>query len=206
MRTWRILFVLGGLLVIVGGSQHPRGTMAYMLAHPDWLWSHVVALVGVVALVAGLVHYRRAQVPPKLTDRWVTISIAMGALQAFEWGVHTLAYVDAARLAAEEATPVLTTHLWLATIIYTPFGIAVIGLIIAGMRERSLGSPWIVWIGILGATTHSVVMILLFVLELKQFEDLVWFSVLMPLWFLLAGLWPARIDGPRDEPNRTNSV
>ena len=195
VRAWRALFVLGGSLVIAGGSQHPRGSMVDMLAHPDWLPSHAVALLGVVTLVAGLVCYRRAIAPSGSTRRWVTISIAVATLQAFEWGLHTFAYVDAARLAAGEATPVLTTHLWLATIIYTPFGIAVIGLIIAGVRERSLGSPWIAWLGIVGATTHGVVMILLFILELEQFEVLVWFSVLMALWFMLAGLWPARDRG-----------
>ena len=195
MRAWRALFVLGGLLVIGGGSQHPRGSMVDMLAHPDWLPSHAVAFLGIVALVAGLVCYRRAVVPSGSTRRWVTISIVVATLQALEWGVHTFAYVDAARLAEGEATPVLTTHLWLATIMYTPFGIAVIGLIIAGVRERSLGSPWIAWLGIVGAAAHSVVMILLFVLELKQLTNLVWLSVLMALWFVLAGLWPTRDHG-----------
>ncbi len=205
MRAWRVLFILGGSLVIVGGSQHPRGSMVYMLAHPDWLWSHAVALFGVVALVAGLVFYRRVMVPSGSTERWVKISLIMGALQALEWGVHTFAYVDAARLAAGETTPVLTTHLWLATIVYTPFGISVIGLIIAGVREHSLGSPWIAWVGILGAASHAVVMILLFVLDLWQFSDLVWLSVLMALWFILAGFWPARAEGNRETGQRTTA-
>jgi len=77
-----------------------------------------------------------------------------------------MAYMDAHALAASHSTPVLTTHLWLATLVYPCFGVALFGLIRAGQRERSLGSRWIGWIGMVGAVAHGIVMVLVHSLEI----------------------------------------
>ena len=58
--VWRILFAVAGVAIIALGSRHPGGTMAEMLAHPDWIPSHVGMLVAFVSLLAGLLVYGRA--------------------------------------------------------------------------------------------------------------------------------------------------
>ena len=62
--------------------------------------------------------------------------------------------MDHANLAGGHSTPVLTTHSVLS-IIYPIFAVTVIGLILAGMHERALGSAWIGWLGIIGAAAHG---------------------------------------------------
>ncbi len=77
------------------------------------------------------------------------------ALQVIEMVMHTVSVVDHANLVAGRATPVLTTHLGLAVVFYPIFAVTIVGLILAGMRDRSLGSPWIGWLGILGVAAHG---------------------------------------------------
>jgi len=189
---WRSLFVIGGLLYVAGGFQHPQGSMAEMLANPIWVRGHATTLGGLLVLTAGLVLFRRAR-PGASVNRWLLPSIVAAALESLEMAVHTMAYVDAHALAASHSTPVLTTHLWLATLVYPCFGVALFGLIRAGQRERSLGSRWIGWIGMVGAVAHGIVMVLVHPLEIGAASVLFPVSVIfMSLWFVLAGVWPVR--------------
>jgi len=194
---WRALFVLGGVLVSAGGFMHPRGTMAEMLAEPIWFRGHATSALGYLALCAGLALYRRDAAPPERTRRWAGAAAVLMGFEAVEMTVHTFAYVDAGAAAdrvhgATMATPVLTTHLWMATIIYPLTGIAMIALIWTGMRERSLGSRWTGWLGMAGALAHAAVMPLVFLMDMLQFGILFPMILLLTMWFILAGAWPRR--------------
>ncbi|HYH82820.1 MAG TPA: hypothetical protein VEX86_23710 [Longimicrobium sp.] len=196
-NLWRALFVIGGALVIAGGFMHPRGTMAQMLADPNWLPGHSLQTVGFLALCAGLALYRRDAALPRRTRWWATAAAVMMALETLEMAVHTLAYVDraAAQATVEHvgmATPVLLTHLWMATLVGPVSGVALIALIWVGMRERSLGSPWIGWLGMIGAAAHAAVMPLVFLLNLPMFGIFFPMIIFLALWFCLAGVWPRR--------------
>ncbi len=191
-RMWRPLFVIAGIVYLGGGFQHPRGTMVDMLHDPVWFRAHSTVFIGLALLAVGLLLFRKATPASGSSDRWVLFAIVATVLEAIEMAVHTFAYVDGAALASGHATPVLTTHMLLATIIYPIFAIAIIGLIRAGRRDGVLGSPWIGWIGMLGAAAHGVVMFLM-IMEVS------WGAILFPIavitlsiWFVLAGLWPAR--------------
>ncbi len=198
---WRPMFVIGGILYIAGGAQHPVGRMEEMLVNPSWFRAHSTVFIGLVFLTVGLVLFRRPKPTSLSMDRWLLFAIVATALEAVEMGVHTMAYVDAQALTAGQSTPVLTTHTWLATVIYPFFAVALIGLILVGQRERSLGSLWIGWIGMLGAAAHGVVM------WLVMFE-IGWGGLLFPLaaislslWFILAGVWPVRRSVPSGTPS-----
>jgi hypothetical protein len=197
-NLWRVLFVLGAALVFFGGSMHPRGHMAQMLVDPKWLPGHSMAAVGFLVLSLGLARYRRAAAPDERTRWWARAATVTMALEAVEMTVHTLAYVDAGALPATAfhagmATPVLTTHLWMATLIYPLSGLTLIGLIWTGIRQRSLGSPWIGWIGMIGAAAHAAVMPLVFLLRVPEAGILFPLMTLFTtLWFVLAGVWPKR--------------
>lgn len=189
---WRALFVLGGLILLGVGPFHPRGeTLAEMLGHPDWLWQHTGMLIGFLVLLMSLIVLRRSAALPARTALWLKRAIAATALQAFEMAVHAMAYVDHDHLVAGAPTPILTTHLWMSIVIYPLFGAAMIGLIVAGVRDRTLGSAWIAWLGILGATAHGLAAPLVVGLDVPA-HFLFALLTLFALWAVIAGLWPAR--------------
>lgn len=206
--AWRLLFVAGALLIVPGTLRHPRDPeMAAMLANPDWMPSHLLLLAGFVALLAGLLAYRRTGGAG--TKRWVTLGIAGTALQVVEAAFHAAAVVDLDRLHAGAGTPVLSTHLALAALFYPLFSLSMIYLIVSGARERSLGSWWIAPLGILGVVMHGAAAILVVVLGLGLgvlFAGIALFG----LWMLLAALWPVRrgaveTSGPSGAARRAES-
>lgn len=198
-RGWRALFVVGGLLYAVGAFSHPRGTtMADMLVDPAWVPAHAAVFAGFLLVTRGLVSFRRSVPVSPTMDRWLLATLVLAVVQVIEMGLHTMAYVDAGALASDafhggSSTPVLTTHLWLSTLAFTPFAVAFLGLIWRGSRERVLGSPWILWLGTIGALAYGTVMWLVFILRVDGAGILFPVAHLaVPLWFVLAGAWPTR--------------
>lgn len=195
--SWRPLFLLSGVLIMVGGMNHPRGRMVEMLAHPDWVWSHTLLLLGFLSLLAGLVLYRRAAAPlPKRTSRWLRLALYGTVLQAIEMAFHTVSVVDGEHLAAGHPTPVLTTHLVQAVILYPVFAVTIIGFIVATARDRTLASPWIAWLGILGAAAHGLSTPLVVGLRISQAGILFPLVMLLAIWLALAAVWPRRSPAP----------
>lgn len=193
---WRFCFLLAAGLIIAGGPLHPGGSMAEMLAHPDWVLSHSLILAGFVAALAGLVLYRRSRPLPERTARWTRLAIWGTALQVVEMIFHTAAVVDHGHLVAGAATPVLTTHLRLVVVAYPVFGILTIGFIIATARERTLASPWVSWLGILGAAAHGAAAPLVVIFGVGQARILFPMVLLLALWYALAAAWPLRALAP----------
>jgi hypothetical protein len=189
---WRVPLLLAGLIILVGAPRHPRGTMTEMLAHPDWVLAHTLVLIGCVVLLAALVMLHRGGAQPARTAWWLRFAIVATAMQALEMAVHTAAVVDSGHLAAGRATPVLSTHLALSVVIYPLFGAAIVGLILATARERSVGSRWIAWLGVIGATAHGLAAPLVVLSGDTRFAILFPGIALLALWIVLAALWPAR--------------
>jgi hypothetical protein len=196
LHPWRTLFLVGAAGILAGGPRHPGGSMAEMLAHPDWLISHVLVLVGFLGILAGLVLYTRSGALPDATRRWGRLAVIGTALQVVEMVFHTASMVDHGNLVAGRGTPILTIHLALAVILYPVFAITIIGFIVATARERTLGSRWIAWIGIVGAAAHGMAPPLVVGLGDERFRILFPMVVLFALWLLLAALWPQRAPAP----------
>lgn len=194
---WRPLFVVAAVGLTVGGSMHPGGSFAEMLADPDWVPGHALVLGGFIALLAGLALHRRARPLPPASDRWSRLAILGTVLMVVEAAIHTAAAVDAAAVAAGTRAPVFTTHLWLSRTLQPAFGILMAGFVWVAARERSLGSPWVVPIGAPGVLAWGFAPIL----ALHVHGDLAILfplSVLaMSLWLVLAAAWPARGSEPR---------
>ena len=187
---WRILFVVAGMLLLAGGPRHPGGSMLEMLRHHDWFMAHALVTLGYATMAAGLVAFSRtvANTPMK---RWTWFAIGATALQTVEMAVHTAAMVDAGNLAAGHATPVLTTHLTMSMVFYPLFGLATAAFFIKGMRERAIGSPWIVWIGVIGTVANGIAPILVGLFGWTEARILFAFMVGIAVWLLLAAVWPA---------------
>ena len=189
-RAWRWLFMAGGLVYFAGSLQHPRGTMVEMLADPVWVRGHATIVVGIILMIAGLVTFRRSRSHSTQLGHWLRIAVIVSALEAVEMTIHTVANVDATALANGVSTPVLTTHLWLATLVYPLFGVVFACLIVAGLRNGELGSKWIAPIGLAGAVAHGVVMPLVLMFEIASATILFPIAALgISFWFVLAGLW-----------------
>jgi hypothetical protein len=199
--SWRALFVIGGLLVAIGGPQHPGGTMLDMLRDPAWFRAHALVFSGILAWTIGVWLFIQSRPASALPDRWLRFALVMTTLQMLDMAVHTMAYVDADALAAGAATPVLTTHLWLTVVIYPIFGIAMIGFIWTTQRKRLLGSVWIGWLGMLGAAGHGAAGLLVVGFEIGWASILFPFLVFLALWFILAGVWPSRQTVPAAVPD-----
>jgi hypothetical protein len=192
MQLWRVLLGASAIILMIGGPLHPGGDMAQMLADPNWIPSHVLQLVSYSALVAALVVFGRQPNLPSRTRRWTRIAVIGALLQTTEMVAHTVAYVDHAHLVAGHATPVLSTHLAMSIVFYPAFGIAMIAFIVATARERTLASPWIAWLGVVGAAAHASAPPLVVGLGLLQARILFPMVMLFGLWMLLASLWPVR--------------
>ena len=191
-RLWRLCFLLTGALIMAGGPMHPNGTMAEMLADPDWIPSHALMTLGFAALALGLVVYRRAVPLPSGSARWAGIALLGATLQTVEMVLHTAAAVDLENLVAGESTPILSAHLWLTNIAYPVFGATMIGFIVATARDRVLASPWIAWLGILGAAAHGAAGPLTVFFELGWAPILFPMVILLALWLVAAAVWPLR--------------
>lgn len=170
--------------------------MAEMLAHSDWLPAHLLMLAGWVTLLIALVVFRRASSLPERSQRWLRLALIGVALQALEMAIHTVANMDHGNLMAGRSTPLLTTHLWLAAVCYPIFGITAIGLILATVRDRVLGSPWIAWIGILGALAEGLAAPVVLLTEIPWTRILFPLFMLFAIWLILAALWPLRVRTP----------
>ncbi|WP_420128085.1 hypothetical protein [Longimicrobium sp.] len=193
---WRAAFLAAGALMLAGGPRHPGGTMAQMLSHPDWVFSHTMMLAGFATLLAGLLLVRGAGPLPPRTGWWLRLAIAATALQTFESVLHLAAYVDHDALVAGRGTPILSTHLALAVIAHPVLAAGIIGLIVAAARERVIGSRWIAPIGIAGAAAHGLAAPLVVAAGDERFRVLFPGIALLALWMVIAALWPARAAAP----------
>lgn len=195
IQLWRVCFIVAALLMMAGGPQHPGGTMAEMLADPRWIPAHSLILAGIVTFLAGLLVYKQSTALPRATKRWLGLAIIGTVLQVIEMAMHTAAVVDHHHLVAGQATPVLSTHLWLAVFFYPIFGLTISGFIIAGMRDRVIGSPWIGWLGIAGVLAQGAAPPLVILLEIEGARILFALILLFAVWLILAALWPVRATG-----------
>lgn len=191
-QPWRLFLLLGAVGILAGGPRHPSGSMAEMLAHPDWVLSHVLVLCGYVALLVALILFRRAGGLPAGTAKWARLAVIGTALMVTEAIFHTAAVADHANLMAGRGTPILSIHLALSVIIYPVFAITMIGFMLAGARERVIGSRWITWMGIAGAAMHGLSTPLVVGLGDERFRFLFPGVVLFALWELIATFLPAR--------------
>ena len=189
---WRGSLFVAGAGILIGGPQHPGGTMAEMLAHPAWVRAHLWVLLGFLGLLAAQVLHRRDVALPPRSARWARLAIWATAIQAVEMVLHTAASVDHHNLVAGRATPVLSAHLAMAAVAYPLFGIVCSGWMIATSRDRTLGSPWIVWLGVAGALAHGAAAPLVILLEIPQARILFPMVMLLALWCVVATFWPVR--------------
>ncbi len=185
--VWRLCFVAAGSGLLTGGPLHPGGTMADMLAHPDWLLSHILQLVGFIAMAAGLWAFGVAVPLPARSRRWRRLAIGGTILQAIEMAFHAAAMLDHHNLLTGASTPILTTHLVMAVTLYPVFALALTGFIVAAARDRVL-SWWAGGLGIAGAIGQGLSAPLVVGLNIAAARVLFPLIVLVALWLVIVAV------------------
>ena len=186
--SWRPFFVVSAILLLIGGFQHPNGTMEEMLGYPTWVRSHIFTLTGFVALIGGLLALRSGGGLLTATRRWTRLAVVGTTLLAVEMVLHTAAFVDHANLLQGNPTPVLTTHLAAAVVFYPIFTTLFVGFIVVAARDRVVGSHWISWLGIAGLVAYGFAPPLV-ALGIEDATLLFPLLTLFAAWLVLAALW-----------------
>jgi hypothetical protein len=201
IASWRPPLLLAGVAMIMGGPRHPapfpelpfHESTARMLAHGNWVASHLWMLASLILLFVGLALWQRRLDLPAAARGWTRFALAAVALAVIEMAFHTAAVVDLDRLRAGDATPILTTHLLLAATVNPLMAVALAGLAWHGARLRRLGSHWIAWLVVVGGGLFGFASAYVVVTHDQRISPL--FAIgsgLMALWFILAALWPVR--------------
>ncbi len=190
---WRILFILAAICMGIGGPQHPQGeSIAQMMADPVWFASHAWICASFVALLAGLVLFRRSHAVPSRTRRWLKAAIVVTVLEAVEMALHAVAYVDLPNLLAGQSTPIYTTHMTMVMIVYPIFGVLFSAFILVAAGDRALGSIWIAPIGIIGALAHGAAGLLVVGFGIDSAGMGFSMIMLVMVWAFIAALMPVR--------------
>lgn len=106
--------------------------------------------------------------------------------------LHTVAYVDLPNLLAGQSTPIYTTHMTMAMIVYPIFGVLFSAFILVAARERALGSMWIAPIGIIGALAHGAAGLLVVGFGITSAGIGFPMIMLVMVWAFIAALIPVR--------------
>jgi hypothetical protein len=192
-RLWRILFAAGGVIMAAGGPLHPRGeTMHSMLIDPNWFPSHMAQLVGFGLMTLGMMRFRRVLPHSPAVRRWSGLAALGLALQTVEMAFHLASMVDAEKLAAGLATPVLSTHIVLALTIYPLLAILVSGLIVVAARTRELGTPLLAPLGIAGLVAQAIAVVLVAGFDMQAARIGFPMVMLFAIWTVVVSLMPSR--------------
>jgi hypothetical protein len=192
-RLWRILFAAGGVIMAAGGPLHPRGeTMHSMLIDPNWFPSHMGQLVGFGLMTLGMMRFRRVLPHSPAVRRWSGLAALGLALQTVEMAFHLASMVDAEKLAAGLATPVLSTHIVLALTIYPLLAILMSGLIVVAARTRELGTPLLAPLGIAGLVAQAIAVVLVAGFDMQAARIGFPMVMLFAIWTVVVSLMPSR--------------
>ena len=177
----------------VGGPLHPRDeTMHGMLVNPDWFPSHMAQLVGFGLMTLGMMRFRRIMPHSPAVQRWSGLAALGLALQTVEMAFHLASMVDAEKLAAGQATPILSTHIVLALTIYPLLAILMSGFVIAAAKTRELGNPWLAPLAIFGLVAQAIAVVLVAGFDMQAAR--IGFPMVMAfaLWTVVVSLMPSR--------------
>jgi hypothetical protein len=192
-RLWRILFAAGGVIMAAGGPLHPRGeTMHSMLIDPNWFPSHMAQWVGFGLMTLGMMRFRRVLPHSPAVRRWSGLAALGLALQTVEMAFHLASMVDAEKLAAGLATPVLSTHIVLALTIYPLLAILMSGLIVVAARTRELGTPLLAPLGIAGLVAQAIAVVLVAGFDMQAARIGFPMVMLFAIWTVVVSLMPSR--------------
>jgi hypothetical protein len=147
-------------------------------------------LAGFVLLTAALHGFWRGVARAPRMRRWAGLAFLATAVQTIELVFHLFSFLDVEQLTAGGATPILSTHLALALVVYPVFAVLVSGAIVVGARTGELGRAWFAPLGVAGAVAHGLAPLLVLTFEIEWARILFPMVMLFALWTVLVALMP----------------
>lgn len=193
---WRSFFVLAGVLVLAGGSQHPDAVQgvpynvhtADMTADAMWVPAHLLMLAGFLALFVALLA-ARGDAGFRARAGWtLTPALVGAALSVVELVFHTAAKVDHDALLDGGSAPIALTHESLAVVAYP-----VLGLSLAFLAWRlATGAPAWMWVvaavGIAGGLLQAVSAPLVIGTQDQEYSPIFKGAILICAWLVATGI------------------
>lgn len=144
---WRLLLVLSGVLLALGGRMHPsadaeddlRTELATMTADERWIPGHSLIVASTVLLAAGLWWAWRTDAWPASVRRILGWAAAVVAVYVLETVAHLAAVADSDALAHGHSAPVAMTHVGLSIVLYPITGWTI------ALLAWSFGKAWGGW-------------------------------------------------------------
>lgn len=144
---WRLLLVVSGVLLALGGRMHPgadaeddlRTELATMTADERWVPGHSLILASTILLATALWWAWRTDAwpaPVRRTLRWTAVAVSLYVVEAV---MHLLAVTDSDALAHGHSAPVAMTHVGLSVVLYPVTGVSL------ALLAWSFGKAWGGW-------------------------------------------------------------
>ena len=194
-RFWRQALALAALLLFAGGPLHPNPdttrsfeqSTAAMLGTPSWVPAHALILAAYVAAAVGLSGLaRRATSPAGRAAGWLAVAGALGS--AVEMSFHLAAVVDRAALVSGGPTPILNTHLTLATFVQPLLGFSIAAYAVLETHRRDALGIALLGLGVVGGVLHGLSAPIVVATRDQGFSVLFKAAILIALWLALSAV------------------
>jgi len=195
-RVWPWAFAAGGVVFLIGGALHPdedsslpeAEATAGLIGAPTWIPAHALLLIGSLGFAIGLFALARSRMSLSTAAQRAAWVAAIGAaLLVIESFFHLAAFADEDAALAGNATPLLSTHMAMALVVYPLFTFALAAL--AVLSRDTLTHPVFGIMGAIGAVIFGLAPALA---GLAGIEALGWMfpvgGIGLALWFTAAGV------------------
>lgn len=207
----QVVLLVAGVLMFAGAQLHPRASLGLSfravehatLSDDDWRPVHLVILLCLVALAAGLVWMLRRGRLDRTAQRFGVVMLAGTLVLLPEMVVHTFMNSEADAVGAGASAPMFDIHLVLQAIGTPIFGVGVVGLAVAAGRRRLWGGPLLMVLGVIGGVAFGASGLVV-VLHPAAWDMLLFIGLVpLSLWLVLSSataLWRSRRLSPRTAP------
>jgi pimeloyl-ACP methyl ester carboxylesterase len=204
---WRFAFVLAGISMAVGGSNHPEGDaedsltgeLATMTQDDSWVMAHSFLAGGTALLAIGLWLAHRNRSWPTSTRRALHVVAVTMSLYFVETIFHLASAVDSDALANGDTAPVAFAHVALAIVLYPLSGLTLAWLNSRVVLAATLPMKTFGVVGVVAGLLHAASVPLTLMFPDTEFSQVFASAgILTAVWCLGLGVGGLRGDASDD--------
>lgn len=196
--AWWVL-AASGIITLVGGALHPQvdtslsytGALIKVFHDGAWPVTHALQLVGLVALVVGLLWVRSAEGPTwsNVVRGWVVALTCAAVLAVVEMIPHLLVYRQVDDLARTGSSTLLDVHTTIQAFSASLLGLTFAGVAITTARRREFGNGAVMAVlAVLGGVAYALAGILMAVLKKPALSPLFLGEAGLAIWLLVGSV------------------
>lgn len=193
-RAGCLFLIVGGVAFFASGPLHPKGSdegdkteqLHSMLVDSAWYPAHLVGLLGIACVAAGLIALGRN---PDLRDRLgrlLAASIVVAVIGVLGAVIHLFAATQAADIEYGSTTPLIAAFMGVETVVNPAWGLTIAALAVAGGLTRTLGNRVVLAFGLLGGLAFAVATATIAYID--TFDPLFPVAGLAGLWLVAVGV------------------